>query len=333
MTIAEIKEFVQNQILQSLDGGSGIENNKMDFKREWHQLTEQDGQSKFLVDVCAIVNSYGGGDGFLVIGYDEKSKIFHSSPFSITKLRDSSDLIGIIKRKVDRPFNLQLIEMEFIDNGINKSILSIIHIPPSLDKPHVIRNLFLESREHLNEIFVRKGDRNDRASKADLDLMYAEKGNIIVDRKALVGLRMSKFRFRSEAYYNGSRITSNNNIFLDTEFSLENLGYRTLAMNTVELKINLKIQRSEKVTSLVMPYSFVTDRLNNDKSIVKPNSIQIFHLTLAQRLDKLNEEESKKFCDLLNDFLFDETKVEFSSMKFILSNGEILIPEIRVVNV
>jgi hypothetical protein len=328
MIISDIKELINNYILQSLDGSRGIENNKLDFKREWYpQMNKDEGQFKFLIDVTALANSYGGGDAFLIIGYDEKNRSFIDSSFVNTGLRDTSDLIGIIRRKIDRPFNIQYIEHIF-DNG-QKHILSIIHIPPSLDKPHVIRSLKLDKGEFPNEIFIRKGDTNERASKADLDLMYAEKGNIILDRKAIAAIRLPNSNFTHTKHWQGHKVETDDNIFFFCEISIENLGFRPLAINCINLNVDL-ISNGD-VVDFNLKCKLEPAGYSKDKNLILPNSIEIIYLTFSQSIPGYTDEESKKAADLMNSNMANEDLMVFKRIEFLLSNGESFLPELRIV--
>jgi hypothetical protein len=122
MSESEIKDFVNTQLIQA-SAGYTIETNKFDLKREWYQLSTQAGESEFLKDACAIVNSYGRGHGFIVVGYDDKDKKIHSTSFKDCGLKDVTDIYGIIKRRIDRPFNIEIIELEYSKTE-NVSIMS-----------------------------------------------------------------------------------------------------------------------------------------------------------------------------------------------------------------
>ncbi len=88
----------------------------------------------FLKDACAIANTVGL-DGYIVIGFDEKTKELTNVKFDNSGLRDSNEINGIISRNVD-PF----LQINTFDMIFGKLSLSILHIPVSLEKPHVIRN-------------------------------------------------------------------------------------------------------------------------------------------------------------------------------------------------
>src|SRR5690349_11099027 len=107
MNKTQITDFIEAQILQRVEGYE-VENNKLDFKKIWYQLNSDDGKFEFLKDACAIANSYGGADGFLVIGVDDDGNV-SGAAFRDSGLKNDLDLLGAIKSKVDHPFNIQVI--------------------------------------------------------------------------------------------------------------------------------------------------------------------------------------------------------------------------------
>lgn len=81
----------------------------------------------------SIANTFGL-DGFIVIGFDDREKKFYPASFKDSGLKDTSDLTAIINKSVDRLFEINHHEITYKDKR-----LSILHIPPSLNKPHVLR--------------------------------------------------------------------------------------------------------------------------------------------------------------------------------------------------
>ena len=58
--------------------------------------------------------------------------------------------------------------------------MSILHIPPSFDKPHLIKNYKNEKgREEQHRIFVRHGSTTRLANKYDIDFMNYDKKNLV----------------------------------------------------------------------------------------------------------------------------------------------------------
>ncbi|WP_207632615.1 AlbA family DNA-binding domain-containing protein [Foetidibacter luteolus] len=132
MTEKEIFDRVKIILNRAL-AGLEIENPKVELKSQWYDLTSEQGLSEFIKDTSAIANTVGL-DGFLIIGYDEKGKIFKPAKFSDCKLRDTADLVGLIAKRINEAFNISYYSMPY--QGV---VVDVLHIPSSLNKPHVVR--------------------------------------------------------------------------------------------------------------------------------------------------------------------------------------------------
>jgi len=128
----EIETLVSSYIEQSIQG-LDKENPKFDFKRKWYNLKDPKEISEFLKDTTSIANTFGP-DGYIVIGFDDDTKEFFPAKFSDSGLKDTSHIVNLVNGKVDTLFNINTIDIQF--KGEN---LSIIHIPQSINKPHVIK--------------------------------------------------------------------------------------------------------------------------------------------------------------------------------------------------
>ncbi len=227
MTEDQIKQIVNSYIKQSIEGLEK-ENPKLDFKRNWYDLKTTSGINEFLKDTSAIANSFGL-DGYIIIGYDEKDKSFRDTFFSECGLRDSSDLMNLIIKKVDSLFHIN-----YYDIQIDNHSLSVLHIPPSIDKPHVIKlyqtlNKDGTLRDEQNRVFVRKISGTFPASKHDLELMYYDRKNVIPEYKIY-----SNYHINSVAF----NVDSKSRIILTFHLTLENVGRRPVAINSIRLKIH-----------------------------------------------------------------------------------------------
>jgi len=227
MNEENIIKQVSEKLLQSLNGQE-VENNKFDFKREWYNLKENKGINEFLKDVTSIANSYGP-DGFIVLGYDEKKQTFLSAVFSDNKLRDKSDIYGLITKRTSNVFDLNFIDIDYRNNPI-----SVIHIPPSMDKPILIKEYqTFDSKGNLKKresqkIFVRKNSGTYEASKHDLDLMYYDRKNIEPDY--LINITPISIKRHSPGYGGKEKMQFVCNV--------ENLGRKPIAFHKYGLTIH-----------------------------------------------------------------------------------------------
>src|SRR4030095_4495462 len=155
MDVNLLFQQAKSYIDQSMSGLE-VENQKVDFKSQWYKLKTRRGINEFLKDTSAMANTFGP-DGIIIIGYNEKDKSQSNVSFKDSGLPDTSQLTDIINSKVDRLFQINVFE-----TNINGFSTSIIQIPPSIDKPHVIRNYQtcdkstdVVTREEQQRIFIR----------------------------------------------------------------------------------------------------------------------------------------------------------------------------------
>ncbi|WP_046214797.1 AlbA family DNA-binding domain-containing protein [Paenibacillus wulumuqiensis] len=159
-------------ISRQIKAGAQYENPRRELKREfWKVFTkenkrDEEGQSEFVKDLTAMVNT-PGPDAYFIIGIDGETGEIYDTRLPI----DSAKLTDIIYRKLQDSFDVNFHEIKIDDKYV-----VVVHIPQSFNKPHVIRR-------HKNiecYIPVRKGTRTNPATRYDLDLMYNEKDKIIV---------------------------------------------------------------------------------------------------------------------------------------------------------
>lgn len=220
----KIIQIVTERLLQSIQGQEA-EDNKFDFKRSWYNLKSKRGLNEFLKDVTSIANTFGP-DGYIVIGFDEKDKEFHDAKFSDSELRDKSDVYGIINKRTSNVFDINITDIKFENNNI-----SVIHIPPAINKPIFI-NLYEKYdrdekllRSEKQRIFIRKNSGTQFATKQDLELMYYDRKNI----EPLYGLNFTPLLLR----HAGLRFSFS----LQVVTSIENIGRRPVAFTHYKLQI------------------------------------------------------------------------------------------------
>lgn len=225
MTKEEIVKMVSSYIEQSL-GGLSLENSKFDFKRKWYDLNSEMGIQEFIKDTTSMVNTYGP-DGIILIGFDDKTKEFEESRVS----KDPSDIINLVNKRVDRLFDLNTFDILY-----NGHSLSVIHIPPSMDKPHLIRNYQTFHKDggvknsYQNISLVRKNTRTDFSTRYDLDLMLWDNRNVVPDFRIL-----SSYHIESIVFRQLGEDTPKCEIFL----TLENTGKRPVGIVSMRIKFKL----------------------------------------------------------------------------------------------
>ena len=146
--------------------GAQYENPIIELKREFWDLSKDEGKNEFAKDLTVMANSqYGGGN--IIVGIDGENGDLHHTTLPL----DAAKLADIINRKVLEPFTV-----DFNECQVDGKNIIVIHIPRSYNKPHVLR--LYNNREMF--IPIRKGTRTKAADKYDLDLMYTEREKIVV---------------------------------------------------------------------------------------------------------------------------------------------------------
>lgn len=314
----EVLRQAHSYISQSI-GGLEVENSKIDFKAIWYDLTEPKGINEFVKDTSAIANSFGP-DGMLIFGYDDKKRQLYNCTFKESGLKDSSQLPDLINKRVDRLFHFNLIEGEVL--GYN---ISIIHIPPSMDKPHVIRNyktfdkttLEIKSNED-HKIFIRRGSSTYPASKSDLELMYYDRKNIQSDYEILATSPRDSFSFMLIGM-------TNDQYFIRAKMNIimENVGRRPVSICKIRFRMSLFDDPSEnEAADFATTMYYVSQPL-----ILQSGELQNFNLELETGRSSI-----KSVLERLNvEFSNQRKHLRIFNYHVTLSNGEAVNCSLKVI--
>ncbi len=300
------------QYLNQLLSGQEVENPKLDFKKSWYDLTSKPGINEFLKDTSSIANTFGP-DGYLIIGIDDKEKTQVDVSFSESGLKDTNELAGIINKGVDRSF-----ELNYFEERINGKTVGILHIPPSLDKPHVIRNYQTFygdgnlKKEESHRIFVRSGSTTKVSTKYDIVLMFYDRKNIHPDY--ILDIFINEVRFLNSKEFG---------TFASCEITLENIGKRPASIKGFSLAFFFNNNSEYKFSDPAAEFeiaghiSFVKIHVKN--IIIKSNDI----VQKRMKFFFLGEDNPKKdeFFIKAIDYL---NKIE---AELILNNGNKIIKE------
>lgn len=312
MNIEEIERLITSYLEQSI-GGLDKENPKFDFKKKWYNLTNLNEINEFLKDASSIANTFGP-DGFIVIGFDENLKTFSSTTFSDSGLRDSSNIINLINKNVDRLFDLNTIDIKYKDN-----CLSVIHIAPSIDKPHVIklyRKFGKDGKEMSqveNKIFVRKNSNTFSASKYDLELMYYDRKNLIPDFQIHANYHLSSIVFN---------INHEDRIQYTSYITLENSGRRPVAINSISFKVYFFDDPSEHdITYLNSDHKLLANNIVINSNQIWNGRIDFF----SDRLSFYDNQQRNQQQEKLNS---NRKWMKHSPLELKLANGEKVFTEL-----
>ena len=300
----KIKEDVKAKVLQYLSGNS-LETNKVEFKQQWYNLKDKDGKVDFLKDTTALVNSYGGDDAFIIIGVTKNHSLLPAKLFD-SGYSDQADLKNIVDSHIDHPFRFDIDYVEV--NGVQ---LSVIHIYPSTEKPHVILK-YIDGAGHVREkeIWLRSGTANVRAGRVDLDRMYVERHNIIVERKAEISLNFQNFQMSSTQTEDGPTLTFMRGAYI------ENRGTRDLVIFRVHLEI-FTFPDSKN------PYIFISNTTIGAEIVIPPNRTHVIDLEFSLVKMPLRSYNIVTISQTISDAILLQDRPQVSCM-FTLATGEVL---------
>jgi len=247
----KIELFVKDLIDKSRLGQE-IEFTKIDFKYKWYNLKDSYGENEFIKDVTAIANSRGENDGFIIIGFAEKSNKFNPSKFADSGLKDAAELINLIEKNCSDIFEVDVIPIKIDGNDLN-----VIHIFNVNDKPIVISKFKKFYKKDVrgfkkgefksiceNCIFIRKGPKNLVATKKDIEFMFKKKWNIAIDFDYQIELLKHKFSKQT----NGQGLKEE---VLEIELVIENLGQQSFTIKSYD---DLIFEDEEKTKVRFMPF-------------------------------------------------------------------------------
>ncbi|WP_336516041.1 RNA-binding domain-containing protein [Pollutibacter soli] len=269
MTHDEIEKIVGQHIALARQGGDE-EYRKVEFKLQWYNLKDPKEIMEFLKDLTAIANSFGP-DGFIIIGFHAE-RGFQKATLKDSNLKDESDLVDLVNKEVDRIFHFSIYEVVFEGN-----LLSVIHIPPSIDKPHIIRKFRKwdkKENETIEEhkIYVRYGKTCRIATRSDIELMYYDRKNIIPEYK--LSITVAKYNL----HFSGA-------LFCMVPFTFENIGSRALAIEDIFFTLKFG-DRIDDYYTLDFQYSGVL--------VVSPGEIKFEHLKIHFTHAAINSELKHK---------------------------------------
>ncbi len=168
---------------------SGDETPKVEFKRSLDLDGNRD-KAKFIKSVSALANT-SGGDGYLVIGVSDRKECQARSsatgfPYGVPERspREIGDLErqmnNVLATYCDPPPSVGYGQLQHESTG---RWIGVVTVPWSSKRPHVV----IRNGEGIRsqDIWVRRGERDAacfKASRAELEEMFAEKGYSVTSR-------------------------------------------------------------------------------------------------------------------------------------------------------
>jgi hypothetical protein len=194
--------------------------------------------------------------------------------------------------------------------------LSIIQLPPSLDKPHVIRGYVKNGRVFEHETFVRNGTSTHVATKYDLDLMYYDRKNIIPDFEIHCHCPESKLEVFAK---------QGGNIYLRGPFMIENTGRRPIVIRSMHISLTWSLVGNDRLETYDMEHS------SNNLSIIESGQIREFAVSFRATTNYqfgVHDDGLRGFNKRL---LEERENMTFSHLEIVLTNGAHLTTELQIV--
>lgn len=310
MTRDQIFKKAKELISHSAEGLE-VESPKIDFKTKWYDLKTEQGKNEFIKDITSIANTIGL-DGFIVIGYNDRDKKFSPAKFEDSGLKDTSEIPNLIIKKCSNLFDIAV-----YDFLIDSYSISVLHIPPTLEKPIAILNhkTFRKdgnvNTQEQHKIFIRKTTRTYPASKNDIDLMYYDKKNIDPEYQFdinLLDLTVSHSNTRDKTstfFMNVLRLV----------LSVENFGRRTIALKNITV-----VLENDKDS---ISFESKTISINGDMKGIKNNILCTIPVNdIEEIIFTFDEKTYREKINLAN----------FSNLKTALyfSNGKVISKNLKI---
>ena len=229
------QKFIDDLLLK-IQEGVEVEQDKFELKAKWYDLKTSIGCEELCKDISAIANTTSYDEGILIIGVDKSKAKLINSPFASSGIDDASKLRGIVVKRIDRPPDYSLLEVQVKDNKGKDIVLSIIKIPPSYNKPHIIKNF----KNRQNYIPIRKGTSINSANRDDLEIMFYDRTKIEPDNRIEINFYRPSLVFRSLEHQSKYFITARAFLFLD------NSGRRPAAIAGSKLTLSYKTDKPIK---------------------------------------------------------------------------------------
>lgn len=265
----KIKEY-----LDQMATGISIEdiNPKLELKRQWPNFIQPDAtekkkkESEFLKDIVAMANT-PGPTGYLIFGIGEDGNLYDGK-FSTCGLTDQTQLRGIVVKRVSPPVNFSLNHIEIEHNGTSQTI-SVIEIPASLEKPHVISNYLFPGGKDIDQyIPIRKTGGIVPAGHYDIEHMFYDRKNI-----------EPEYAINILAHEPGISFNDGTKIIMDLTLVIENFGRKPVGIISSTLRF---VEETQDVIANDLFFNLIEyGEWNGNKSPIRAKYLVIPSNTLV----------------------------------------------------
>lgn len=152
------------------------ENTNLDFKREEYTKEKTEDLIK---DVMSMANATSEETKYIIIGvkcYPNSEKEF----YGISLIADQANLENIIQENIE-----PVLRFKYYSYKINSKMFGVIEIGENRDRPYMMRKDY--GKLSKGEMWIRKGSRQTRVTREDLDRMMLHKSNSVFVDKIKVG--------------------------------------------------------------------------------------------------------------------------------------------------
>jgi len=204
-----------------------------------------------------------------------------------------------------------LFDIASYDFPIGDHPLSVLHIPPSLNKPHVIRGHQRFKGDDLiatdpHRIFVRRGTTTEIATRVDIELMYYDRKNIVPEYELLSSFDLSGFVFGTSA----GRAT------LTIHLTLENTGRRPISI------VKLKCVQPLRYVNFIKEFNFSSVPAGG--LIVEVGSIKSARVDFVSA-EAFNDDHESVKRDVQDDLTVAKSELTSFTLEMILSTGKTIV--------
>lgn len=147
-----------------------VESECVDFKQEFYH---KDKTQDLIKDVLSFANAFSNDEKYIIFGADENDNLFN---VDYKTVRDISEINQILNEYCE-PF-IKVENYSFTHKGNN---LFALIISGNFNRPYIIKKDYQKNGciwLRTGEIFIRKGATNFKASRDDLDCIYANRETI-----------------------------------------------------------------------------------------------------------------------------------------------------------
>lgn len=152
-----------------------IESEFVDFKQEfYHKEATQD----LIKDVISFANASSNEEKYIIFGVADNYELYD---IDYDKVRDISEINQVLKEYCEPFINIEIFKFTYK----RKKLLSLV-ISDNIDRPYLIKKDFHKNGNILlrsGEIYIRHGATNFKASRNDLDCIYANREKILLTVK------------------------------------------------------------------------------------------------------------------------------------------------------